>query len=122
MSPADRVGGDTSIRCKILWKLSRMHTWSGYIHEGDLLDAALDTEGHDLGREAIDQLKNEPFTVFQQGRGIHLKNDPDSQALVAFELRDVCDYTELQIEATLSRFSQAGGFERYDEPPGSESR
>ena len=116
MSP---VSGDGpgSIRCKILWKLARFHTWSGYVREDDLLDASLDTEGHDLGREVINELKNEPYTIFQHGRGLQLKNDPDSQAMVAFELRDGCDYTELQIEATLSRFYQAGGFGEYDEPP-----
>lgn len=65
----------------------------------------------------IDELKSEPYTVFQRGRGLQLKNDPDSQAVVAFELRDDCDHTELQIEATLSRFFQAGGFSEYDAPP-----
>lgn len=110
-------GTDTpSVRCKLLWKLSRMHTWSGFIQERDLLTAALDTEGHDEGRDVIEDLKQEPFTVFQRGEGIRLRNDPDSQAIVAFELRDVCNYTELQIEATLSRFTQQGGFEAYDEP------
>lgn len=118
MSPVGGNGPDTtSIRCKILWKLARMHTWSGYVQERDLLDAALDTEDHDSGRDVIDELKNEPYTVFHRGRGIQLKNDPDSQAMVALELRDGCDFTELQIEATLSRFYQAGGFDAYDEPP-----
>lgn len=115
-------GTDTSpIRCKLLWKLSRMHTWSGFIQERDLLAAALDTEGHDEGRDVIEDLKKEPFTVFQRGEGIRLKNDPDSQAIVAFELRDVCNYTEIQIEATLSRFAQRGGFDAYDGPPNRES-
>lgn len=94
-----------------------MHTWSGYVSESDLLDAALDTEGHDTGREVIEELKNEPYTVFQHNRGLQLKNDPDSQAIVAFELRDNCGFTELQIEATLSRFLQAGGFDAYNDRP-----
>lgn len=109
--------GTTATRCKLLWKLSRMHSWSGFIPERDLLAAALDTEGHDTGREVFRTLKAEPFTVFQRGEGIRLKNDPDSQAMVAFELRDVCQYTELQIEATLSRFAQRGGFDAFDGPP-----
>lgn len=106
-----------AIRCRILWKLSRNHTWSRYIPVSDLLGIALATEGHDLGRSVIEELKNEPYTAFQQGRGLGLKNDPDSQALVAFELRDIRNYTELQVEATLSRFYQAGGFDEYDQPP-----
>lgn len=118
MNSSTNSGSDrSSIRCKILWKLARMHTWSGYIDERDLLNAALDTEGHDAGRDVIKELRGEPFTVYQRGQGIQLKNDPDSQALVAFELRDDCNYTELQIEATLSRFFQAGGFAENDKPP-----
>lgn len=117
MSQGRRGGDPGSIRCKLLWKLARMHTWSGFVREGDLLDAALDIEGHDDGRENIEELKNEPYTVFRRERGLRLKNDPDSQAIVAFELRDGCHFTELQIEATLSRFFQAGGFDTYDEPP-----
>lgn len=108
---------DSAIRCKLLWKLARMHTWSDYVPVRQLLIAALDTADHDVGRAVVDDLKTEPVTIFQEGRGIRLKNDPDSQAVVAFELRDQCNFTELQIEATLSRFSQAGGFETYDEPP-----
>ena len=91
--------------------LVRLHTGKG------LLTAALDTEGHDEGRYAIEDLTGESFTVFNRGEGIRLKNDPDSHAIVAFELRGICNYTEIQIEATLSRFSQQGGFEAYDEPP-----
>lgn len=109
--------GTSSIRCKLLWKLARMHAWSGFIQTRDLLAAALDTEGHDDGRKVIEELVNEPFTMFQSGQGIRLKNDPDSQALVAYELRDVCGYSEIQIEATLSRFAQNGGFEAYEQPP-----
>lgn len=113
-------GGGTdpsSTRCKLLWTLSRMHTWSGFTQETDLLTAALDTEGHDKGQDILEDLTRAKFTVFQRSEGIRLKNHPDSQAIVAFELRDACNYTEIHIEATLSRFSQRGGFDAYDEPP-----
>lgn len=48
-----------------------------------------------------------------EGQGYSVKNNPDDQAKAAFRLRDTCEYTELQIETTLSRFEQAGGFDAY---------
>ena len=50
----------------------------------------------------------------RQASGFVLANDPDSRALAAARLRETCGYSTLQIEATLSRFEQAGGFDAYD--------
>lgn len=82
-----------------------------------LISLALDSSEQSIGRDVCDDLKHEPYIIFQRGRGFSIKNNPDDQARVAFFLRDTCGYTELQIEATLSRFEQKGGFDVYDSPP-----
>jgi hypothetical protein len=82
-----------------------------------LLDKALDDDEVPKGREVCDDLKNEPYITFHRGRGYTIKNNPDDQARIAFFLRDTCRYTEVQIEATLSRFDQKGGFDFYDSAP-----
>ncbi len=63
----------------------------------------------------VEELLSEPYITFQRGKGYGLKNDPDSQAQVAFRLTRSCSYDEFRVEETLSRFGDAGGFDTYDE-------
>ena len=41
-------------------------------------------------------------------------NDADSQAMLAVRLVETCGYSPLQVEATLSRVAEWGGFDYYD--------
>lgn len=102
-------------KCDLLWRLCRRHGWASPISKDGLTDLAFKSSSQGQGRELVDDLLDEPFICYQRGRGYWVKNDPDSQAQAAYRLRGVCGYTELQIEATLSRFEQAGGFDAYDE-------
>lgn len=106
----------TGLKCRLLWKLARLHGWSAPVDETTLVDAALAPGEQGSGRAAIPDLLEEPYVVHVPGEGYVLRNDPDSQALAAVRLRSTCGYTDLQIEATLSRFDQAGGFDAYDVP------
>lgn len=105
---------DTRILCQLLWKLSRKHTWANPIQEDDLVRLALSRPDWLRGRELLDELVFEPYLEFDPTRGYRVKNDPDSQALVAARLTRTCTYPQLTVEATLSRFKQAGGFDAYD--------
>lgn len=100
--------------CALLWKVSRKHGWSSPISEDGLTDLALEDADQGKGREVVQRLTSEPYITYQRGQGYGMKNDPDSQAQAAYRLKNVCGYTELQIEATLSRFQEAGGFDAYE--------
>ena len=101
---------DDEIECALKWKLVRKHGWSGPIPEEKLVRDALPASEVARGREICETLKQKTYVVYQRGRGFSLKGMPE-QAVLARELRDQCGYTELQIEATLSPFGRAGGFE-----------
>ena len=101
---------DDEIACALKWKLVRAHGWSGPIPEDDLVRDALPATEVSQGREVCERLKQKEYVTYQRGRGFSLKGMPE-QAVLARELRDQCSYTELQIEATLSPFGRAGGFE-----------
>ncbi|SFQ13500.1 hypothetical protein SAMN05216277_12219 [Halolamina pelagica] len=95
--------------------MARRHGWGNPISADGILDLALEDSEQADGEEFVEQLASEPYITYQRGQGYWIKNDPDSQAQVAFLLTRNCSYTELQIEATLSRFKAAGGFDAYDE-------
>lgn len=101
------------LKCRLLWKLARRHGWGSPIEEETLVVSALAPTEQGRGRDLLADLRSEPY-VGRISDGFVLKNDPDSQALAAARLHDSCGYSTLQIEATLSRFEQAGGFEAYD--------
>lgn len=102
------------LKCELLWKLCRKHGWGAPIPERDLVDLALCSSDQGIGKRIVDELVREPYVEYRSGRGYSLKNDPDAQAQAAARLRSSCGYLDLQIEATLSRFRQAGGFDAYD--------
>jgi len=104
----------TGLRCRLLWKLARLHGWGSPVDETRLVDAALAPAEQGRGYDVIDDLLAEPYVDRVPGEGYALRNDPDFQALAAVRLRTTCGYSRLQIEATLSRFDQAGGVEAYD--------
>lgn len=105
----------SEVKCALLWKLCRKHGWGAPIPERDLVDLALRDSDQGIGKRVVEELVREPYVEYTRGRGYRLKNDPDAQAQAAVRLRTSCGYLALQIEATLSRFQQAGGFEAYDE-------
>lgn len=111
--PAPHVCRDRRLKCRLLWKLARRHGWGSPVDQETLVVAALASSEQGRGRDLVTDLRSEPYVVRGSG-GLALKNDPDSQALAAVRLRDACGYSTLQVEATLSRFEQAGGFDRYD--------
>ena len=100
------------LKCRLLWKLARRHGWGLPVEEETLVVSALAPAEQGRGWELVDDLRAEPYVGRISG-GFALKNDPDSQALAAVRLRETCGYSTLQIEATLSRFEQAGGFDAY---------
>ena len=105
------------LRCRLLWKLSRGHRWGSPVPQRELVENALDAEDVQQGYEICDDLPDEPYIQVGRGGRLGVQNDPDSQAQLAFVLRDQCGFSELRIEATLSRFEQKGGFDYYDDPP-----
>jgi hypothetical protein len=111
----DVVSSISQIKCELLWKLCRRHGWGAPISEDALLNLALSDTNQATGRAVVGELLQEPYIVFRTDDGYSVKNDPDSQAQAAYRLKSTCGYTEIQIEATLSRFEQAGGFNAYDE-------
>ena len=105
---------DSQLKCELLWKLCRKHGWASPLLEDALIDLALESSDQGDGRELVDELVEEPYIAYQQERGYSVKNDPDAQAQAAYRLISVCGYHEIQVELTLSRFEQAGGFDEYD--------
>jgi hypothetical protein len=80
-----------------------------------LVDLALHSSDQGRGKELVQELFQEPYIKRKGANAYVLKNDPYSQAQAAYRLESVCGYTRLQIETTLSRFEQKGGFDYYDE-------
>lgn len=105
---------DSELKCDLLWKICRRHGWSTPIPKQDLIDLALEDTEQGRGKKLVEELLDEPYIGYQKGAGYSVKNDPDSQAQAAFRLRETCSYSKIQIEATLSRFEQAGGFDAYE--------
>jgi len=105
----------STLKCSLLWKLCRRHGWSSPVSEDGLTDLALEDGNQGDGREIAEELIEEPYIGYVNGQGYFVKNDPDSQAQAAYRLINHCGYLEIQVESTLSRFEQAGGFDAYDE-------
>jgi hypothetical protein len=103
------------LKCRLLWTLCRKHSWASPLSITTLVNLALDRSEQGRGRLLVQELLAEPYVERRAGDGYRIKNDPDSQALAASRLRRTCDYRPIQIEATLSRFEQAGGFDAYSE-------
>ena len=105
----------TRLKCRLLWKLCRKHGWGSPVPESVLIDLALGSSDQGEGATAVRELADEPYIRYREGRGYSVKNDPDAQAQAACRLVSTCEYLEIQVEPTLSRFEQAGGFDAYDE-------
>jgi hypothetical protein len=104
----------TELKCKLLWVLCRKHSWASPLQTSTLVSLALDRSQQGRGRILLEELRREPYVTFRRGEGYRIKNDPDSQAQAAYRLYSTCGFLSIQIETTLSRFDQAGGFEAYD--------
>lgn len=100
---------------QLVFKLCRRHGWGSPIPEDDLVNLALHSSDQGRGRTLVGDLVSEPYIGFRSSSGYFVRNDPDSQAYAAYRLQSTCGYTKLQIEGTLSRFAQAGGFDAYDD-------
>lgn len=108
---------DQEIKCSLLWKMTRRHDWSGPVERDDLVREALRSTERGRGKEIVEELLDEPYITYRRHgkkEGYGLKNNPDAQAQAAYRLLTTCDFSELQIEASLSRFKDAGGFGAYD--------
>lgn len=102
------------LKCDLLWALCRKHGWGQFVSSERLLRDGLPSSQRGHGRAVLDELVWEPYVEFYPGRGSRIGNDPDSQALATVRLEQTCGLPRLTVEATLSRFEQAGGFEAYD--------
>lgn len=95
--------GTRDIECALLWKLARTHGWSTEVDVSDLArEAAVQDEqkARDIARN---QLANRDYIRFHPGRDtIWLKGPPCDDA--AYDLRDECGYSEIQIEATFGDY------------------
>ncbi len=111
--PSDRKP-DSTVKCDLLWKLCRRHGWSTPVPRDVLVNDALESTEQGRGKQLVAELLEEPYIAYQRGKGYSVENSPDAQAKAAFRLRETCGYSGIQIESTLSRFDQAGGFEAYD--------
>lgn len=107
-SSTDEFPSGNYVKCSLRWKLARRHAWGSPIPEDDLVRMAPTDVDDDRAREACRELKSESYVTYQRQNGYGIKNSPDEQAKLARVLRDRCGYTEIQVEATLSRFP---GFE-----------
>jgi hypothetical protein len=104
----------SSVFCDLLFKMSRRHGWGNPITIKGLTDLALKDSQQGSGQQLAEDLVEKPYIKEVQQGQYAVPNNPDSQAQIAFVLREKCGYTELQLEATLSRFEQAGGFDAYE--------
>lgn len=111
---ADAMSDAIRIRCRLLWKIARRHGWGSPVPADALVRSALESSIQGERHDRVEELLEEPY-VGRDPDGYVLRNDRDSQALAAVRLRETCGYSTLQIEATLSRSQQAGGFDAYDE-------
>jgi hypothetical protein len=105
---------ESSISCDLLFKFIRRHGWGNPITIKGLTDLALEDSQQGTGQQIAENLVEKPYIHEVQRGKYAVPNDPDSQAQIAFILRENCDYSELRLEATLSRFKQAGGFDAYE--------
>jgi hypothetical protein len=105
----------SELKCSLLWILCRKHRWGGPITKRDLVDFALQSSDQGRGKELVEELVKEPYITLTRNDGYRVKNDPDSQAQAAYRLTTTCGYDEFRVEATLSRFEDAGGFDAYDQ-------
>lgn len=102
------------LKCDLLWALCREHAWGRTLSTQRLLRYGLPPGQRERGRNLLDELLRESYIEYYPNKGYRLKNDPDSQALLASRLTETCGLPAMSVEATLSRFQQAGGFDAYD--------
>lgn len=96
---------DDEIRCQLLWRLVREHGWSKWVAEDHLVNRALPNSDIGRGRRICKALRDEPYIIWQRGRGYRIKGLPE-QEILARELRDQCAFTEFQIISSLSHFDE----------------
>lgn len=102
------------LKCNLLWALCRQHGWGQSVSTERLLRYGLDSSQRGRGRILLHELVRESYIEYYPDSGYRIKNDPDSQALLASRLTVTCGVPGISVEATLSRFEQAGGFDAYD--------
>jgi len=102
------------LKCNLLWAICRQHGWGDPVPTERVLRYGLDSSKRGRGRRLLHKLVRESYVEYYPRRGYRIKNDPDSQALLASRLMVTCGVPAISVEATLSRFEQAGGFDAYD--------
>jgi len=94
---------DDGTECALLWTLARKHGWSS---ETGISQLAADANVQDKQRArevARNQLADRKFIDYHQGKDTIWLDPPPTDDL-AYYLRDVCGFMELQIEATLDSY------------------
>lgn len=94
---------DQDIECALLWRLSRDHGWSSEVEVHQLASDANVSDEKRARDIARNQLAGRPYIGFHQGRDeIWLQGPPSDD--VCYDLRDICGYHPLQIEATFDSY------------------
>lgn len=93
---------DQEITCILLWRLARIHGWSGDIPISDLVSQAPvsdEKRAREVCRRVVVQ---KSYIAYDPSTGRIRIRVPHKQ--LAYDLRE-CDYGILRIETTLTRFS-----------------
>ncbi len=105
---------------RFTWHLARAHGWGGEVEFEKALDGAFSDSEKGEARELLRQpIKSYRVKFFQwsESDGEKIRMRGDRRVLVAYYLRDEAGYSELRIEATVSRFKDIdGGFESTEKP------
>ncbi len=104
---------DTEIECRLLWRLVRVHGWSQWVPRDALVNNAVPPSDQGRAKTICDDLKMKPYINFQRGQGFRIVGNTENR--IALFLRDICGYTEIQIESSLSHFDGFDRLERDDE-------
>lgn len=101
-------------KARIVWKLSRNHTWGSPIETEALIRLVALDEDYDEMRQHLDSVLNLPFVV-QGPDGVFIPNGQDAHIQAANWLREHTARDEFVIAGTLSRLppdwpaDEAGG-------------
>lgn len=91
------------IECALLWKLARTHGWSEDVSVPELAGEANVQDEQEAREVARNRLANRSYIGYHPGHDrIWLQAPPDDD--VCYRLRDVCGFSELQIEATFDSY------------------
>lgn len=91
------------VECALLWALARRHGWSSETAISQLASDANVQDEQQAREVARNHLSEKAFIGYHQGKDTIWLDSPPTDDL-AYYLRDVCGFMELQIEATLDSY------------------